>query len=102
MAPGLIVLVALLVLAACGSQSSGSPSANRPPASPTTTQPGTCRPDRAMGRPCPSGENPPASTEQPATEKGEEHHGGTYSELYEECEPFLKRSFLAYKACLRY
>lgn len=104
-APGLLVLLvllALLLLAACGSGPAGSTSAERPPASPTTTAPGSCRPDQAMGRPCPSGEDQSATTRQHAGEAGEEHKEGSYSELYEECEPFLERSFQAYKACLRY
>jgi hypothetical protein len=91
-------LLMLLVLTACRSQPIGPASADRPSAS-TATQSGTCQPDEGMGRPCPNGDDPVAG------EESEEYGAGAgsyHGELYEECAPFLRRSFTAFKACARY
>jgi hypothetical protein len=99
-------LLLLLPLTACQSPSPGPASADRPAASHTTTQSGTCRPDEGMGRPCPRGDGQGADVRQPASEEGEEYQSGSsgsyHGELYEECAPFLRQSFTAFKACARY
>jgi hypothetical protein len=93
----------VLALSACGSRPSSSATADRQPATTTATEPAACHSDQAMGRPCPSGEQRSATEESEEYGTGGQHRGDAYSgELYEQCRPFLERSFSAYKACLRY
>jgi hypothetical protein len=90
-------LLMLLALGACGGQSPGPTSSANQPASATTTQSDACRQQGDMGRPCQSTDRAGEEREE-AEEYGGRYHGGSN----EQCEHYLKQSFQAFKACVRY